>query len=74
MGCVAGLVGSIHINSTVFFFFSYFHLSSDHISIFHILIFAYSQIFKNAAHINSIHSVRKMFHRTEVGLKQARDF
>jgi hypothetical protein len=56
------------------FIFSSAHLlifprSSYHISIFHILIssyshisiFSYSHVFKNAAHMNSLHSVKKMF-------------
>jgi hypothetical protein len=31
-------------------------------------------IFKNAAPLNSIHSVRKMFHRTEMGMKRSKYF
>jgi hypothetical protein len=50
------------------FIFSSFHLSSFILPCFyiHIIIFTDSHVFKkNAAHVNSMHSVRKMFHRTE---------
>jgi hypothetical protein len=64
------------------FLFSYFHLflfprSSYPISKFYIHIFTSSHIrmfFKKAVSINSMHSVRKVFHRREGGMKRARHF
>jgi hypothetical protein len=44
------------------------------IGIFAHFIFAYLHVFTNAATMNSRHSVRKMFHRTEMGMKLAKDF
>jgi hypothetical protein len=52
------------------FIFSSFLRSSDHPIIFQYFIFDMSDlifhVFKNAVLMNSVHSVRKMFHRTEV--------
>jgi hypothetical protein len=64
IAAVAAVAGSIHINSTVPFLslFSSFPFSSYHICIFS----------KNAVRMNSMHSVRKMFHRTEGWIKRAR--
>jgi hypothetical protein len=83
---VAEIAGSIHINSTVLFLFLIFIFSSFlspfssyqicifHISTFAYFIFAYSHIFKNAAPMINMHSVRKMFHRTERDIKRSNDF
>jgi hypothetical protein len=81
---VGGVAGSIHINSTVIFLFLflfYFHRFLFHPIIlssyrpivanfiFPYLQIAYLHISKNAAHINSMYSVRKMFYRTEWDIK-----
>jgi predicted CDP-diglyceride synthetase/phosphatidate cytidylyltransferase len=67
------------------FIVSSFILSSYHpiIFVYFILNFAYCichiayfilHIFKNAARINSMHSVRKMFHRTEGNIERTSEF
>jgi cytochrome b subunit of formate dehydrogenase len=85
---MSGVPGSIHINQLCFFFliFFYFLLFSllllllpyflvsfflFHSIIFVYFIFAYVQ---NAEPMNSMHSVRKMFHRTERDMKRASEF
>jgi hypothetical protein len=47
---VAGIAGWIHINSNV---------------IFRFFLFSYRHRFKNASHMNSMDSLKKMLHRTE---------
>jgi hypothetical protein len=61
---VTEVAGSIHINSTALLLISFFPLSVYHILIFHIPYFIF-HIFNNAARMNSIHSLRKMFDGTE---------
>jgi hypothetical protein len=39
-----------------------------------IWIFEYLHISRNAAILNNMHFVRKMFHRTEMRMKGAKDF
>jgi hypothetical protein len=72
---VAEIASSIHINSTVLFFFllSSFPLSSNHPInlwsyrpiIFVYLHISYLHVFKNAALMNSMHSIRMVVHTTE---------
>jgi hypothetical protein len=85
---VAKVAGSIHINSTMlclclflflfltFFFpsFSYFHVFLFQPIILVYFRFAYFIFAKNAVRMNSMHSIRKMFHRTEGDIKRASDF
>jgi hypothetical protein len=86
-GRLAGVAGSrIRFTSTQLGFgvsyflipiLSSFHpiiLSYFYISYSHIRIFIYSYISKNAANMNSMHYVRKIFHRTQGGMKRARHF
>jgi hypothetical protein len=59
---VAEVAGSIHINSTMNFLFSWLHLSFFLPIIFEYFIFP---ILKNAACMDSTYFVRKMFHGPE---------
>jgi hypothetical protein len=51
--------------SQLCFFFFIFWFSYSYLFFSHSIIFAYLHIFKNPAHINSMHLVSKMFRRTE---------
>jgi hypothetical protein len=70
LGGVTEVAGSIHINSIVLFLCLVFIFSSFPPSFYHISHLIFS---KSASRMNSIHSVRKMFHRTG-GVSREREF